>query len=80
VPLNKILVGKPILTTDASNTGWVNQTDLGEWAAEAFSQYGWFAGIGHWEYPSDTTGASIADAAGPLMALCAEYNNCTESY
>lgn len=36
VPYNKLVAGKPILTTDATNTGWVSQTDLGTWASKAY--------------------------------------------
>jgi len=36
VPLQKLVVGKPITTGDATNTGWVAQTDLGAWGVTAF--------------------------------------------
>lgn len=76
VPLQKIVVGKPILTTDATNTGWVSQTDLGSFAAQAYRDYGWYAGIAHWQYPSDKTGQAIKDSAGPLIDLCNQNQNC----
>ena len=76
IPLQKIVVGKPILTTDATNTGWISQTDLGTYAAQAYKDYGWYAGIAHWQYPSDKTGQAIKDSAGPLIDLCNKNQNC----
>lgn len=76
VPLKKLVVGKPILPTDATNTGYVEQSDLGAWALQAYEEFGWYAGIGHWQYPSDKTGAAIAAAAGPLIQKCQEVGNC----
>ena len=70
VPLNKIVVGKPVTPKDAYNTGFVNQTDLGVWAARAFDEFGWYGGIMHWQFPSDKTGASIAQAAASLIQKC----------
>jgi len=63
-------VGKPILRSDASNTGWVNQTHLGQWSLKAFEELKWYAGIGHWQYPSDLTGQAIVDSAGKLKEKC----------
>lgn len=51
--MDMIVVGKPVKTSDASNTGWVNPTDLGVWAARANAEFGWNAGIMTWQYPSD---------------------------
>ena len=76
IPLKKIVVGKPVTLRDVSNTGFVNQTDLGSWAVKAFDELGWYAGIGHWQYPSDSTGKSIAAAAQPLMKKCKESQKC----
>ena len=70
VPLKKIVVGKPILPSDASNTGWVKQTDLGDWSAKAFDEFNWYGGIMHWQYPSDNTGKALEEAVGKLKAKC----------
>lgn len=67
MPLNKIVVAKPILTTDATNTGWVSQTDLGEWVTKAYNEEGWYAGVGHWQYPSDISGKAISDSTAALV-------------
>ena len=74
--MKKLVVGKPILQSDASNTGWVPQPDLGNWASKAFDELNWYAGIGHWQYPSDLTGKAIDDAASKLKAKCDETKKC----
>ena len=62
VPLNKIVVAKPILTTDATNTGYVPMSDLGQWTQWAYGNKTWYAGVAHWQYPSDATGGAIKTA------------------
>jgi chitinase len=37
IPANKIVVGKPVNQGDASNTGTVSMTDLGQWTSRAFT-------------------------------------------
>jgi len=64
------------LTSDATNTGWVDSYSLGQWAVQANTEIGWYAGIGHWQYSSDFTGKTIKNAAGPLIALCKETGKC----
>jgi len=32
IPKEMIVVGKPVLKTDADNTGWVDPSELGTWA------------------------------------------------
>lgn len=76
IPLRKIVIGKPILPSDASNTGWVNQTELGSFAEKGFSKLGWYGGIMHWQYSSDLSGNSIIEAAGELMKKCQKTKEC----
>jgi chitinase len=76
VPLQKLVVGKPVTWRDVSNTGFVNQTDLGQWAAKAHDDLGWYAGIGHWQYPSDLTGKSSFEAGSPLQEKCKQSQKC----
>jgi hypothetical protein len=73
------VVGKPIVQSDATNTGWVSQPDLGSWGVTAFDSFGWNAGFGHWQYSSDTTGKAIRDAAGPLETKCVSSGTCSAS-
>ena len=70
------MVGKPILQSDASNTGWISQTDLSSFAVQAFDQLGWYAGIMHWQYPSDKSGAAIEQAASALIQRCQQSGKC----
>jgi chitinase len=53
VPLDKIVVGKPVTPADASNTGYVPAADLHEWAARAAVEIGWNTGLMDWQYSSD---------------------------
>jgi len=32
VPKEKIVIGKPVTTHDASNTGWISASDFHDWA------------------------------------------------
>lgn len=48
VPLEKIVVGKPCLPKDASNTGYVPQATLHDWGLRAQKDLGWNAGWMDW--------------------------------
>jgi len=37
IPSNKIIVGKPAIPTDASNTGYVDPVTLGKWITQAYT-------------------------------------------
>ena len=76
IPLNKIVVAKPITKNDLYNTGFVNQTDLGNWTLLAYQRYKWYGGVAHWQYFSDPSGASIDLAVGPLRTACTQSGNC----
>ena len=77
VPLQKIVVGKPLTEIDATNTGFVNQTVLGQWTLKAFDDFGWFAGAGHWQFKSDLSGKGIRNATSDLMTKCINSGKCT---
>ncbi|KAF9244465.1 glycoside hydrolase family 18 protein [Melanogaster broomeanus] len=49
VPLDKLVIGKPATTTDATN-GYMSTTDLASCVAEAYAG-GWNGGVMVWEYP-----------------------------
>ena len=68
IPSNKIVVGKPTLPRDATNTGWVDADDLGRWTARAFDEFGWYAGIMQWQYKSDVDGQKIRAMTNELVA------------
>lgn len=56
VPLEKIVIGKPVGPGDATNTGLVDALSLGQWAAQGRQELGWEAGIMTWQYASDSYG------------------------
>ncbi len=66
VPLKKLVVGKPVTASDASNTGYVSPDSLGEWITKAYNDHKFYAGVMYWQYPSDLTGNSIMKACGHL--------------
>ena len=76
IPLRKIVIGKPILPSDASNTGWISMEDLSKFAIEGYKKMGWYAGFMHWQYPSSKTGEAIKTAADALIKECKKSGNC----
>mgnify|MGYP001323148856 CR=1 FL=1 len=68
IPSNKIVVGKPATQGDASNTGLVSASDLGNWCTQAFTQFGWYAGVFFWQFRSDMNGALIKSASSNLLS------------
>jgi len=59
IPMNKIVVGKPVTPSDASNTGWMDMTALGDAATRAYKELNWYGGIMYWQLVSDVGGKSI---------------------
>lgn len=68
--MTKIVVGKPSTRTDATNTGFVEAADLGNWTNKAFKDLGWFAGVMYWQYFSDSKGTLIDRATSSLIKNC----------
>jgi chitinase len=56
IPSNKLIVGKPVKKTDASNTGWMDITILGEAVSRAYSELNWYGGVMFWQFNSDSNG------------------------
>merc|ERR1712146_495704 len=61
IAADKILVGKPVTSGDATNTGWMSATDLAAAFSNAESELGWSAGGMTWQYTSDPDGAFVAE-------------------
>jgi hypothetical protein len=76
VPLQKLIVCKPITTGDATNTGWMSGSDLGAAVVKGYNELGWYGGVAHWQYSSDYSGATLKAAAGQLISLCAQSGKC----
>ena len=70
VSLKKLVIVKPILPTDATNTGYMPAQTLREAVDKAHESHNWFAGVCHWQYPSDASGNTIKVVAGGLIDYC----------
>jgi len=65
IPASRIVVGKPITTGDATNTGYVPLNSLSSFFSQARST-GWSTGFMGWQYKSDTDGSWSARLAQSL--------------
>ena len=63
IPINKLLVGKPVTASDAHNTGYVPQATLAnifhtarhDWWSHAWTNCSRVGGVMNWQFASDTT-------------------------
>ena len=76
IPSNKIVIGKPVTSGDASNTGYVNSNDLGKWVSTAYQTMNWYGGIMYWQYASDADMSAIQNSAGFLKTQCETKKTC----
>lgn len=76
IPAKKIVVGKPVTSGDAANTGFVPSASLGEFVSRAYTDFGWYGGVMFWQYVSDVGGQAISNSAGHLKEMCAINKNC----
>jgi chitinase len=67
IPLNKIVVGKPMFASDAS-TGFVNLSQLGLWFKQAEQELNWNAGVMFWQWHDYTTAKQALDQVYPTLA------------
>lgn len=67
IPLEMIVVGKPVTSFDASNTGWMNKTNLASAISKAVQETSWRAGVMFWQFHSDPTGDVVGTVAKALM-------------
>ena len=79
INLNKLVVGKPLLTSDASN-GYVDPTVLGQWFVEAQSNLGWNAGVMTWQWHNQDISKSWLQAIYPPLNLTPSVNVIHEIY
>lgn len=56
VPLKKIVVGKPATPGDATNTGYVNPSDLGGFFAQYKNSKNWQPSVMFWQLKNDPQG------------------------
>ncbi|CAO3658517.1 unnamed protein product [Umbelopsis ramanniana] len=62
---DKLLIGKPATPAGATNTGYMDPSDLATCISQAKSQ-GWDAGVMLWQYTLDTSGSIIGQLASAL--------------
>jgi hypothetical protein len=67
IPREKIIVGKPATPGDVMNTGYVDSAQLGQWAAQAKNEFGWWSGFMIWQFKGDLVGQIINNAASNLI-------------
>lgn len=65
IPLNKIVVGKPMLASDAS-TGYVNLSSLGLWFKQAEQELTWNGGLMFWQWHDYTTSKEALEKVYPV--------------
>lgn len=76
VPPKKIIVGKPVTPSDASNTGWMDSSVLGAALSKGYDDYKWYGGAMFWQYPSDLGGQVISKVITGLKQKCDQNKNC----
>lgn len=64
VPLHKLLLGKPVTSSDASN-GYLDPTAINAIVRQAASEMGWNAGIMGWQWGDPQTLSSWVQTAWP---------------
>lgn len=69
---SKLIIAKPVLPSDATNTGYITAQEFRSIVDKANSVYKWYGGVGHWQYPSDLSGSNIKTVASGLIAFCKE--------
>lgn len=72
----KIVVGKPVSSRDATNSGWMDLGILGNGALKAYTDMKWYGGIMMWQYASDLSGLGIKKAVQKLYDICNKNKNC----
>jgi chitinase len=70
IPLNKIVIGKPVTQADASNTGYVAPADLKGLFNQGQQTYKWYAGLMIWQYPSDSDLSFVSTVTTDLINYC----------
>jgi len=70
VPSNKIVIGKPVTRSDASNTGWVDKSVLAGLLDQGLTNLKWYAGVMFWQYSSDQSGEVVQTVIAPIKQYC----------
>jgi len=67
IPLQKIIVGKPALQSDAYNTGYMDRNVLAAAVIRGFKEGKWFGGVMFWQFCSDKNGQIIRTVISQLI-------------
>ena len=78
IPMNKLVLGKPVTSSDAANTGTVAHDDLGAWTLQAYHQFGWYSGIMFWQLKNDVDFTAIQKCIGDVKDLYYADNGITD--
>ena len=76
VPAKQLITGKPVLPTDASNTGYMEKTKLAAALKKAYDELGYFGGVAFWQYASDNEGEVVKTVASYMKQKCEEEKKC----
>jgi len=76
IPARMLVVGKPCLPNDASNTGYMEKGPLAAAIKKAYDSLGFYTGVAYWQYISDASGESINTVAGYIKKKCATDLKC----
>jgi len=77
VPARMLVVGKPCLSSDASNTGYMEKGALAAAFKRAYDELGYYSGVSYWQYFSDLNGDSVKQVATYMKERCqAEPTKC----
>jgi hypothetical protein len=68
VPADKIVVGKPVTTSDANNA-WMSAASLSDALVANYHYNGWRAGVMFWQFSSDVKGSFCSGAISALLSL-----------
>lgn len=69
VPLEKIVVGKPVNSGDATNTGYTDKSVLSNAFVRAFQEGRWYAGVMLWQFASDKGGETVKTVISGLKQM-----------
>jgi hypothetical protein len=74
VPRDKIIVGKPLQTNDASS-GWVTAYELSSWFDQAFVDVaGWHTGFSIFQWDNQRTSTDTAGTLKTASAIAYRYD------
>ena len=68
IPMEKIVIGKPVTTSDAYNTGYMQPYELSLSLAAAYRHNKWHTGVMFWQFSSDPNSTVLEKSLNGLLA------------